>query len=117
MIDNSYPTIKQLEESKHLRRNVLIWIMLAVVLAVVGTMTAVAYFLPDTDPTKIMMGGVAVLICLTLPVVLCYQPRVGLYILFASALLFPGGRITAPPTMPTSLVPFWWNLSTTGWYV
>jgi O-antigen ligase len=113
MLDR-FPTTKDFQASGRLRRNTVLGLVVLAVCVVVGTMTAVAYFVPQADPTKLLVGSFVIIGCIALPVLICYQPRLGLYILFVGALLLPGTHELATPTMPTSYVPFWWNLSTIG---
>src|SRR5204862_505504 len=51
-----------------------------------------------------------------LPVLIWRYPQIGIYILFGGSLLFPSVPSPAIATMPTSFVPFWWNLSSAGFY-
>ena len=115
MLDQ-FPTTKDFLASRRLRRNTVMALLISSVVLVVGTMTAVHALVPQTDPMKILIGSVAIIGCVALPVLICYRPRLGLYLLFIGALLFPGTYELATPTMPTSYAPFWWNLSTIGWY-
>jgi O-antigen ligase len=115
MLDH-FPTTKDFKSSQGLRRNVVLGLVILSVCLVVGTMTAIAYFVPQADPAKILIGSFAIIACVVLPVLICYYPRIGFYLLFVGALLFPGTHELATPTMLTSYAPFWWNLSTIGWY-
>ena len=113
MLD-SYPTINDLRSGQRLRRTVVLIMAIVAVLLVVGSMTAMAILLPRADPTSVAMGAFIIVICIAVPVVICFRPRIGLYILFVSALLFPSTSVQGLPTMPTLFVPLWWNVSTIG---
>ena len=114
MTDDLYPNLEDLETGKRLRKNLALVFLILTVTLVIGTMTAIAYFIPETEPTKVLIAGVLVIVCIAVPTIVCYFPRIGLYALFAASLLFPGVSTTPIPTMPTSYVPFWWNFSTAG---
>jgi len=113
MIDQ-FPTTKDFEKSQKLKRNFVTTLVVAAICVVVGTMTAIAYLLPQQDTPKIMFATAALLALLAIPVVVAYRPQLGLYIVFIGSLLFPQTHDLQVPTMPASYVPFWWNVSTIG---
>ena len=115
MIDH-FPTTKDFQKNQRLKRNLITWLSILGVCLVVGAMTAMAILLPQTEPSKILLGSFAIILCITLPVLICYYPRFGLYLLLIGAMLCPGTHEPGTPTMPTSYIPFWWNMSTIGWY-
>ncbi len=114
MFDNSYPSLEELKAGQRLRKTLVMALVAITVILVIGTMTAIAFFVPQTEPSTVLIAGLAVITCILVPTLVCYYPRAGVYFLFCSALLFPGTSMTSIPTMPTSYVPFWWNLSTVG---
>jgi hypothetical protein len=114
MMLDRFPTTKDFQANVRMRRNAVAALMVAAVFLVVGTMTAVVYFLPDADPVKVLVATFSILVFMAVPVIVSFRPRIGLYVLFIGALLFTGTHEVGVPTMPMTYVPFWWNLSTTG---
>ncbi len=114
MFDDSYPTMEELKTGQRLRKTLVMALVAVTVILVIGTMTAIAFFVPQTEPSTVLIAGLSVIVCIAVPTLVCYYPRAGVYFLFCSALLFPGTSVASIPTMPTSYVPFWWNLSTVG---
>jgi hypothetical protein len=116
MTQSYYPNTEQLLAGKRLRSYLLLGWLITVTLLVVGAMTALTYFYPETAPLPVYITGLIAFIVLMLPVLIWKHPQTGIYILFAGALLFPSNPIIPLPTMPTGYVPFWWNLSSSGLY-
>ncbi len=114
MVDNLYPSLEELRTGQKLRKNALLALLIVTIVLVIGTMTAIAYFVPGTEPSTVVIAGLAIIVCIMVPTLVCYFPRIGIYFLFGASLLFPGVSGTPIPTMPTSYVPFWWNFSTAG---
>lgn len=107
---------EQLALNHRQRRNLVLGLASAAVMLIVGSMTAVMFVAPQADPFKIILGGIVIIFVIATMIAVCYRPRLGLYILFAGALLFPMTHELGEPTMPTSYVPFWYNLSTIGYF-
>src|SRR5262245_47202759 len=116
MTQSYYPTTDDFIAGKKARGVLLTTWLIAVTLLVVGAMTILTLFFPNIAPTPVYMVGLVAFLALMLPVLIWQYPQAGVYILFAGALMFPSGPRAALASMPTSYVPFWWNLSSAGQY-
>lgn len=114
MVDQYYPSTTELIRLQRTRRAVMTTLLVAAVTLVFGTIGAFMLFTNVSGQIAWLLGAV-VFASLALPVLVWYYPRAGLYILFVAALSFGGspGRFY-DPLIPTSLVPFWWNISIIG---
>ena len=99
-------------ERMRLRRNLLFYAMIAVLLVSFSTFVILRVAAPHMlDLAPVLT--ISVLICLALPVIIWMQPRAGLYILCFCACLFLQNPSDAHHD-PFEVIPFFWNISTIG---
>jgi len=113
MIETHYSSAEQLMASQRTRRALLMGLLITTVVMVFGTVAALAYFTQVHAGIAVLLG-LALFLTFALPVAIWNQPRVGLYVLFAGVLLFGGDPAYPNPHVPTTYVPFVWNLSIAG---
>ncbi len=107
-----YSSAQAYKESQQARQRVLIALMLAVVVLVFGTMGVLMLVSPTLSGSAAWVAGAAVAVSLAVPVLIWNEPRRGIYVLIGAAVLFGGDPAYPRLTIPTSLVPFWWDIST-----
>lgn len=90
--------------------------MVGFVMVVMGAITFLGYYYPAMHPALIYTIGLSLGIILFIPPIVWHSPRIGLYLLYTASLVLPGFPIPFRATMPTSYVPFWWNISSIGQY-
>jgi hypothetical protein len=114
MVEQYYPSTTELIRQQRTRRALMTALLAATVTLVFGTIGALMHWTNIPGPSAWLVG-VVLFIVLALPVFIWNLPRAGFFVVFAAALLFGGlpGRFF-DSGIPTSLVPFWWNISTTG---
>ena len=100
------------------RTRMLVWAGMLTSLAIVfGCIAAISYLSPQTGALPLCLVGLVAIAAVWTPFVLWNNPPLGLYLIFVSALLFPGTGGTAVTTIPTTYVPVWWNISSIGQYL
>lgn len=111
MLDvNSY-SADRFAQGLRIRRRVVFSLFIAMVLLVFGTMAAILFFAPHVNHLAVWLVGLTIFLTVAVPFAISYEPRYGVYLLFGSAILFAGDPAKMIPTMPSSAVPFWWNVS------
>jgi hypothetical protein len=114
MVEQYYPSTTELIRQQRTRRSLMMTLLAATVILVFGVIGGLMRWTNMPGPSAWLVG-VVLFAVMALPVFIWNLPRAGFFMVFASALLFGGlpGRFF-DPGIPTSLVPFWWNISTTG---
>ncbi|HEV2474159.1 MAG TPA: O-antigen ligase family protein [Chthonomonadales bacterium] len=106
-----FPSALDLYRVQRRRATVVTLALFTTLAAAYGTMSALTYIAPGVSGPVVIALGVTVCICVALPIVIWQNPTMGLYALFVGGLLFEGGN---RPYLPTTWVPFWWNISSIG---
>jgi hypothetical protein len=114
LTDPYYPSVDQLARHKRSRDLILLALTTLVMAGAAAVMVALQLRAPAMSPAVLLLIGGLLVVCLAVPIVIWNEPRVGLYLMVTGALLCGGMPGTGISTMPTSLIPFWWNLSTVG---
>jgi hypothetical protein len=111
MVEQYYPSTTELMRQSRNRRAMMTALLCATVAVVFGTIGALL-LLTNIQPVFAWLLGLVAFTVFAIPVMVWHSPRGALYGLFIAALLFggsPGAYFDV--VMPTSLVPFWWNVS------
>ena len=114
-MDFELNSVDEIMERQRTGRTFL-WIgMLAVVCFVFGFAGIVIYFANASFPIVVLAGLVAIIV-LAIPYAIWQHPRTGLFMLYGGAMLFEGATngFNAAPNIPTTFVPFFWNLNNVG---
>jgi hypothetical protein len=116
MVESHYPSVTELMSQQRTRRVMLMTALIAAVTLVFGAMGALLYFNVSGAVTAVV--GLAIWIMLVLPVAIWQNPKLGFYILFAGAMFFESvsNGYGVRTDVPTSFVPFFWNLNNLGYH-
>lgn len=114
MIEQYYPDTERLLAQQAARRRWLTALLTFVVLLVTGTIGAVTMLMPGAPAAGSLLAGLVVLVCLAIPVLIWNFPRLGVYLLTATAIACGAPQGNQTWVIPTSYIPFWWNLSIGG---
>lgn len=114
MVRSAYPTTEQLMAGQRARRNLLLFALLATLFLVFGAMGGLSYLLPHLSAAAVAVIGVALFVCVALPVLIWQEPRRGLYLLLTGGFLFEVDPRGLNPIPPTARFPFTLNLNNIG---
>lgn len=112
MTEAYVPSVGDLLAEQRTRSRALMTYLVVTVVLVFGAMGALTYLAPVTPNYSVGLVGFSVFICLAIPVAVWNNPRIGLYLMVVGSLLLGGGSYMVRDTIPTTYVPFWWNIST-----
>jgi O-antigen ligase len=107
-----FGSVKDISSHQRTQRNLVLMFLLLLLLAVSGSMGAIAYFAPQHIGPMMYLVGLVTFVLLIYPVLIWKYPLFGVYSLVAGTILFGGAPDQGKITVPTYYVGFWWNLST-----
>lgn len=114
MVENNYPTVAEFQEGMRARSRYLLVLTLAMVCAVIGAGVTVLIVSPTAPVYLPWLVAVIAFCVIAIPVLIWNHPRVGMYILLATALLCTRDPGEVDPFFPLSYLPFWLSASITG---
>jgi hypothetical protein len=117
MSERYYPDTRDLMRAQRVQRATLLSLLILACLIVAGSVAAVYVISPNSSPIGLIAVPVALLAALAVPVIVWNNPRSALYILLVTGLMCGAGQGYQTPVVPTTYIPFWWNLGlAVRWY-
>jgi hypothetical protein len=114
-VEPLFPTVEQFDQRNKSRRNVVFLLLMVALLIDFGAVAGLSYAAPKLPGAVLAGVGFVLFAVMTLPVIIWQHPMVGFYIIFTGAMLFEAIPINYLKVgVITSMVPFWFNLSSAG---
>lgn len=115
MVESAYPSsVVEIEQRRRARRTVLAIVTVGTTAAAFMAMVALQRAVPSAPAPALLLVGAVLAALVWVPLAVARRPWLGLVTLFAAAPLFGGLPGSTVATMPSTQVPFWWNISTIG---
>ncbi len=110
----NYPTVDQFRKDQQVRSGLLMFALVFTVMLIVGIVGAFVWF--NVSWFVAVLAALGVFFVCSIPVLVWNNPKYGFYTLFFGTMVFEGvtNGYGASSIIPTSYVPFFWNLNNLG---
>src|SRR5579862_6917519 len=108
-----YPGVTELLERQRLKRTAA-WLVLSLVVTVIFSTVGVCLYFTQMPLIAAFAVGLVLMVCVSIPVVIWRDPRIGFYMSLLSVFLFGGASGISHATMPSGYIQYWRNISSIG---
>jgi uncharacterized membrane protein len=111
----NYPTVDDIVRNQRMKRTVLMMGLISTLLLIFAVIAGLFYFV-NVSAQVAFIAGFGVLIVVVVPFIVWNNPRAGFFMTLFSSMIFEGvsNGYGATATVPTSYVPFFWNINNAG---